>query len=366
MMDDICEVCGERNSTYAEFCTACGSYLGWDSNRRSARPDPAPTVTGQPAPPPAQPAAPGPGLGPTSSRPDRRPPETAVPRPPPPVPVPPAEPPCTRCGTPNDPQRRFCRKCGNSLRVAETRTLPRAREPKAAPWWRRLGPSGASGPSRAAYRRSLPSRYRVARVVVALVLVGLVSALLVVAGRNPITWARARWADLRGTLTPVSDVTASADPGQAVLREYQPRWAVDNVLDRAWATTWRGGGSDSRACGPIQGGGTATLRLALPDRTQLRAIEVAAGLPKDDPLRPLQWRPRMLELRFADGTCERVPLADRPEAQRVKIKLVTTDAVAVAVAAAYPPKSGQGNRVAISEIRLLRRPRVSEAPGNSD
>ena len=37
---------------------------------------------------------------------------------------------CTRCGTGNDPVRRFCRRCGNSLAAAVV-----ARRP---PWWRRL------------------------------------------------------------------------------------------------------------------------------------------------------------------------------------------------------------------------------------
>jgi hypothetical protein len=37
---------------------------------------------------------------------------------------------CTRCGTGNDPVRRFCRRCGNSLATAVVAQRP--------PWWRRL------------------------------------------------------------------------------------------------------------------------------------------------------------------------------------------------------------------------------------
>jgi len=354
MSDATCESCGEHNAPYAEFCIACGNYLGWQDRRPA-------TGRAQEAPPgldpphhhtePAEPgqssaahSAPSPVSGETRS-----------------VTTPPApqahrtESPCSACGQPNPPERRFCRKCGAKLAVGAG-----AGPPPSAPdgvGWRRFLPGDTSRrQARAAYRRSLPARYRVTRVLAGVAAVAMGGSLLSLAGHNPAGWLREQWYAVRGTLEPVPEVTARADPAHAVVAGYLPGFAVDGTLDQAWATTWSGGGATGAACGPIPNGGRAALVLTLPERVTLRGVEVAPGLPAEDPQRVLQWRPRLLQLTYADGSCERVELADSGELRKHRVRAVSTTTVRVEIAAAAPPRSGRDGGVAIGEIRLLCRP----------
>jgi hypothetical protein len=196
----------------------------------------------------------------------------------------------------------------------------------------------------------------VTRAVAGLAVVCVAAALLTIAGHNPGRWLRDRWYAARGTLTPVADVKATADPAAAVLADYLPGFAVDGTQDQAWATTWLGGGSTGSACAPIRRGARAALILTLPERTTVRAVEVASGLPAADPTRVLQWRPVRLQLTFDDGSCQSVGLPDTAGFQRHELHAVSTARVRVDIAAAASPLSGSDTRVALGEIRLLRRP----------
>jgi hypothetical protein len=85
-------------------------------------------------------------------------------------------------------------------------------------------------------------------------------------------------------------------------------------------------------------------------------VDVAAGLPANDPQRVLQWRPRLLQLTYDDGSCQRVELADEDGLQRRRLPPVSTTTVRVEIATAVRPQSGADTHVAIGEVRLLRRP----------
>ncbi len=332
MTEATCAGCGEPNAADAEFCIGCGGYLGWQDRRPgdpTTRP-PATTTTTTVATTPAAPV-------------DRTAPATET------------GPRCASCGTPNPADLRFCRKCGTPLTHRADPTMQPAAP--ARPGWRRFLPGNASRRrARAAYRRSLPMRYHLTRLVAVVAVVAVLGGLFTLAGHNPAGWLRDRWYALRGTLTPVTEVTARADPARTVIDDYLPGFAVDNTTDQAWATTWGGGGSPATACGPITRGARAALILTLPQKTTLRGVEVAAGLPAADPQRVLQWRPRMLQLTFDDDSCQRVALADKDGLQRGSLRPVPTTTVRVEIAAAAPPRSGAGTRVALGEVRLLRRP----------
>lgn len=347
MSDATCETCGEPNPPYSEFCIACGSYLGWQDRRpaqQTPRPADAPpdhTPPSHTGPPPTVPAV---AAGET-----RR-----VVTAPPAAPAREGETQCPACGRPNPADRRFCGKCGGALAVGTGTPPPPS--PPAEPGWRRFLPGNTSrSRARAAYRRSLPVRYRVTRVLAGVAVIAVGGGLLSLAGHNPAGWLREQWYAVRGTLEPVPEVTAKADPDRTV-EGYLPGFAVDNTKDQAWATTWGGGGAAGTTCGPIPRGGSAALILTLPRAVTLRGVEVTAGLPADDPQRVLQQRPRRLQLTFDDGTCQRVELADEAGVQVRRLRPVSTTTVRVEIAATAPPRSGADPRVAIGEIRLLRRP----------
>ncbi len=104
-------------------------------------------------------------------------------------------------------------------------------------------------------------------------------------------------------------------------------------------------------------GSRGTLLLTLPSPKKIRAIDVAAGLPADDPLRSHQWLPTAIELSFSDGQCQQIAVTDVADLQRIVIQPVTTSQVRIQVVAAQAPPPDQPiNVVALSEVRLLARP----------
>ena len=95
----------------------------------------------------------------------------------------------------------------------------------------------------------------------------------------------------------------------------------------------------------------------MPSAVEVRAVKVVAGLPAGDPRRLLQWRPKVLELRSAEGVCQPVKLSDSGDVQEIGLaERVSATQVWVAVLDAYPPTSGESTEIAISELTLLRRP----------
>jgi hypothetical protein len=182
----ICPNCGSPTQAGENFCGTCGSFLAWESDDSvgetdsassppdQASADPA-TTPAQPTPPPApphtgsesrdagdsagqeQPAAVQPAM-PQARRPVVRLSSTE----------PTAEPdaaPCRVCGTPNPPDRRFCRRCGATLSAPAVAAKPS--------WWQRVRPS------RAARRRLWSALARIVQAIIALALVIFVVVVLV-------------------------------------------------------------------------------------------------------------------------------------------------------------------------------------------
>jgi hypothetical protein len=122
----VCKVCGNKNEAGAQFCGFCGSFLEWtgESTGEQAPPTQPPT-TGQPATP--------------TPRPDD--PTTVAPTPTPTTAGIPANAViCRVCGTPNEPDRVYCKKCANELAPAAT-VATTSPLPPTAP----TAPKGGSG-----------------------------------------------------------------------------------------------------------------------------------------------------------------------------------------------------------------------------
>ncbi|MDQ1739217.1 MAG: hypothetical protein QOE53_869 [Pseudonocardiales bacterium] len=348
MADELCEACGQHNIAGTRFCTSCGSYLSWDGStrtfsgddgdgqRRSEREDPTPRrvldTTGSTELSPivhaSTPSAVAPPVGS-----------------------------CPRCAMVNPPERRFCGKCA----------LPLDGRPDASVGTPRRSGRQASGPlisprgaaeraARAAYRRSLPLRYRLTRVGVGVGVVALIAALIAVTRHDPLAWSQHRLDDLRNTLVPVDDVTASADPPGSVAEDYSAAGVVDGHLETAWAVAFTSAGSADLSCGTAVGG--AALLLSAPEPVRVRALSVRAGLGTLDPSARLhQWRPKTLELRSAGNWCERVRLQDTADPQLIRLlHPVSTRTLRVTVVGGYPPQGGKEQLTAITEIALLARP----------
>jgi hypothetical protein len=371
MRGAICLECGEPVDRDVEFCTNCGAYLEWNATESGEEAAPVAVVRMGERPPPraseamtvpsprtasasdpataAQPAPAAAG-GRGESDPRRR--RTAeVPR----VDAPVAGW-CSRCGTDNPPELRFCRRCALEFQPATATAWQGRPGGGTLPWWRRLLGRGRTPGERAAlrtYRRSLPTRYRVYRGLAALLAAVLVGLATWAVQGNPLRWAETRWDDLRDTVEPVALTGAALDPETAQPRtDFEPANAADGDASTAWATAWEAG-EPARACRGERHTAEA-LVLRFRSVADVRKLRVLAGLPADDPQRQVFNRPRLLEVRSSDGTCQAVPLDDQAEAQVVSLKTpVSTDLLRIDVLDVY---AGTNDQVALSEVVPLQRP----------
>jgi hypothetical protein len=199
-------------------------------------------------------------------------------------------------------------------------------------------------------------RYRVIRALGGLLALVLVALLVWAIRGNPISWAKARWYDVRDTVQPVAVSGAALDPADAQVRpEFEPTAAVDGDPASAWATAWTDGAQPAACSG--QRGSIEALVLRFGEVADVRKLRITAGLPSADPGRLGQFRPRLLEVRSSDGTCQTLPLADVATAQTLELtQAVSTDLLRIDVLDVYAPETAGSDLVAVSEVVPLRRP----------
>lgn len=335
------------------------------------------------------PAAPASAVPPPAAAPVPAPAPAAVPAPPEPEPVP-RQIQCPRCGVANETDRRFCVKCGLGLvgpRLHDAGPAGPPPPPERLSWWRRIfrpAPNTRRA-ARAAYRQSLPLRYRAIRWVLALAGIGVLIGGLSLIGRNPVGWAVDRWNDLRGTTVQVTGLRAHSEPDPAASGPVEQTGApastppastppvapadtapllLDNLANTGWTVPWTATSaldpllaSCRNPADPTKLGMPPSVVVTLPQEVTLNHVSVAVGLPKNDSGRAQQYRPRTLQLAFTDGTCQRVDVADADNLQMLPLDKVSTGAVRIWVVDAYPPSSDQPQDLAtIAEIRLFQRP----------
>ncbi|MFF9572960.1 NADase-type glycan-binding domain-containing protein [Streptomyces sp. NPDC014685] len=302
------------------------------ASARSRGPEPA-------GPPPVAPPAAAPEPPPQPVRPAPARPEPPAEEDPPVVAVQPAEPiarrpvvrpvaaeetpdgpPCPACGTPNLPERRFCRRCAAPLQTRE--------QPKPLPWWRTVWPlrrRARGGPGR-----------MLRRILLVLVVVGLLFTgfLLLPVGRYLFEDVR----DKRGGTAPIgpSRTTASAQaPGHPASA------AVDGVTN----TYWGAPALDS------------SLTCAFDKPFRLVGVTVHTGVSKDPREFRRGARPTRADLFIttADGEVRRkaMPLADKPGPQTLRTGI--SDVVSVRLVLRDASGQGGGRPVALGEVEFHKR-----------
>ena len=270
---------------------------------------------------------------------------------------------CPQCGRVNTPDRRFCGKCGYQLFTPDPRTPPPKVSPqRKRPWWQRWIPERwlpekelVSGEAKRAFRRQLPVGIRLRRGFGIAGVLALIIGGLFVMGTNPVRWVKDRIADSKGSLAVIAGVAATADPVDSPLPTSPASNLVNGDLG-AWGIQWAPTGAAPVCVPPGAEGSPASAILTLPGLTEVRALDLTAGLEETNPLRAVQFRPKTVQLAFSDGTCQTVQLEDAPGTQREDITPVTTGQIRVTVTDAYAPASEGMPIVSMAEIAVLARP----------
>ncbi|MFJ7201294.1 MULTISPECIES: NADase-type glycan-binding domain-containing protein [unclassified Streptomyces] len=229
-------------------------------------------------------------------------------------------PPCPACGTPNLPERKFCRRCAAPLQTRE--------QPAPLPWWRTVWP----------FRRRVRSGSGRAlrRTVLVLVVVGLLFAgfLLVPAGRYVFEDVRDK---LGGTaeISPTG-VTASAQaPGHAASA------AVDGLTNKYWGAPTLG----------------SSLTCTFDKPFRLVGVVVYPGVSTEPEEFRKGARPTRADVivTSADGEIHEktMTLTDKPGRQTMRTGI--SDVVSVRLVLRAASGQGAGRPIAIGEVEIFKR-----------
>jgi hypothetical protein len=217
----------------------------------------------------------------------------------------------------------------------------------------------AAGGRRVRYDRGLATRVILVRTILATIAV---LALVVLV--SPLRTTVRSWGDRqldriipgRFQDIPVASVTVAPPAGEEV-RGFLTSYAVDGQPGRAWAIPTNavpGANNAGQPCSAMANQPALEARFDQP--TRLDRITIQAGLNPESPDRLKQARPRVVDLLLSTGEClrqEELPDSFEPfnlatpggEVETVKMQIIDV----------YPPASGAGELVAVSEITFSQR-----------
>jgi hypothetical protein len=371
-----CTKCGTLNEAGTSFCSECSSYLEWSSEKvddaaapgghsepdSPAGPDVSkPTANAQPMQPPSAPTGmppPAPaaaGTSPTAATPVARTP-TSTPQPPSRRPAKgsvaaapkprqaqpvkakrplPGERACANCGSGNDPQRKFCRRCGQSLAIVPIEQA----QPK-APWYRRF----RRGKQPAVYDAGMRPDPRGARRSWRPGFVSLILGFLVVLGIG----GGAAYVSVPSVGEFVDDgIRAITDRVEgrtlAVPVSSGPSAAdhpADHAVDRNLATWWLGPRGQKERW---------VLDLDFERAVDVRSVNIHGGANGDEDLE--HGRPRSVRIRAGDDISDIFTLEDIATVQAIAVDFQGIESLRFIVIDTYRGSSS-ANDVAIRELEF--------------
>jgi ribosomal protein L40E len=354
----VCGQCGERNLADTQFCGRCGAFLEWTGAPgapASGSPATAPPVTETRAPGADRPSVASPAGRAGETRADAaqrtegpaatavepavvKPGERQVRRPPavPPEDRGPApgEVVCGRCGAGNDPQRRFCRRCGNALTAGATAGR--------ASWWVRLWrrltrPRVYEAGDRRRILRPSPWPRRLLLILV----VVLLAAAALGPGHDALRWIVTEVKDRIATAAPITPAAARASGSAA---GHGPEQLVDGAKNRYWAVR-----ADQAVGGWVE--------VDLPRPVRLLHLIITTGVSGARKEFLTQGRPHEVEAAVTDraGNLTRTTLRllDEPDPQTATVKVSDAVRVRFTIRSTYGVPPGQV--VAIAEVEFFGR-----------
>ncbi|MGW8730926.1 NADase-type glycan-binding domain-containing protein [Streptomyces sp. NPDC055808] len=231
-----------------------------------------------------------------------------------------AGPPCPVCATPNQPGRKFCRRCAAPLDVPEP-TAP-------LPWWRTRWP----------FRRRV--RGGSGRVFRALVILA-VLAVLAIGALFLLPAGRALFEDTRDKLSGATAISPSRVTASAEIPGHPAGNATDGLNNKYW--------------GAPSIGDSLTFTFRAPFR--LVDIVVTGGASTDPQVYSGEARPIVLDLvtTTSNGQVSHkaITLNDKPGSQTVPTGI--SDVVTVQLVVRSAAGTGSGRHIALAEVEFFKR-----------
>jgi hypothetical protein len=245
---------------------------------------------------------------------------------------------CGECGEGNTPTRKFCRRCGESLRTAQVVKIP---------WWRRFrraprtlaAGSRPSRPGDSAAKNTLKATLRRVRTAVSVLLV----TFGVLAGFYPPlrTYVVQQATNVKQKVRGVADsalvpIRPAAVTGTPAAKGHPPNAAFDTFTNTTWSAPW------SEKSPP-------TLTVRLDHAVALRKLIVRNG---DSKNYAATLRPATLELKYSNEKSELISLTDQPGPQEVALRdAVGINAITITVVTVYPAQGARN--VTLTEVELF-------------
>ncbi|MET8295881.1 zinc ribbon domain-containing protein [Streptomyces sp. NPDC005180] len=228
--------------------------------------------------------------------------------------------PCPSCGTPNPPDRRFCRRCATPL-------TPAAVAPT-LPWWRTIWPFR---------RRTRAGSGRLVRFLVVLAVVLALCAggfLLLPTGRRLVE-------DTRDKLGKSKAVTPTRVEATAELPGHPPASTTDGLSNRYWG-----------APGP---GASVTYTFAKPFRLVGVIVTNGASTSPEEYARQGRALQIEVEVTVRDGgkIHKSLALSDKPGPQAFPTGI--SDATSIRLTLDAPAGLAQGRHLALAEVEFFQR-----------
>jgi hypothetical protein len=264
---------------------------------------------------------------------------------------------CGQCGEGNDPARKFCRKCGNSLAAAVVA--------KKLPWWKKLfggkkaaaaskGPDGRTGKEKrkAAQRqasfKASQVRATATKAIFVLGALGIGASFIFIpnVGARATKFARENISKATSAVNPKFEaVNATSVNALTWVPGHEPNFANDLGINTYWAE-----GAEAEGIGQSQS-------FTFEGKVELAKVILTVGATETPEIYLNNPRPKQLHIVFDTGKSADITLKDEfQKAQSFSLKGAKgVSKVDIVIASVYQGKAGGGSDSGIAEVEFKKK-----------
>lgn len=247
---------------------------------------------------------------------------------------------CGQCGEGNDPARKFCRRCGNSLVEADVVVVK-------DPWWKRIfgrkKEPVAAGERPFKQKRQKRKRGRLRRILrIAAIVIVLVIAVGAIGPWRDTVFEKAGgiFSSVRQTVAPKYEpVRPTGAEATSSAADHPPLASIDQLRNTYWAEGAPGKGE----------GQTLILTFDVP--AEIARVGFTPGASAKPEEFVAKGRPKELHLVFSDGSSADISLEDKAEFQDFDVVAKGVTRVEVQIVSVYG--SLQSEDCALAEVEFF-------------